>query len=137
MLREWSHISILEQHSAGDLLQHGFSRSGFDLEQAQILLRSKAQKRCLRIRRGGNRFDKELSNLLGSGFVDLAVDAYHSAKRRYRIRLQRAFVSTNNVLPGSCATRVSVLDDRAHWLVKLAAEFPRRIKVDEIVVGQF
>ena len=73
---------------------------------------------------------------LGSCRVDRAIHADHSAKRRHRIAFERLLVSLGERLAGSGSARIGVLDDGADWLVELLRQIPRRLQIDNIVVGK-
>src|SRR5881392_15841 len=106
-------ISILHEHSTGNIFQDPILPAGRDLDEAKIFLAGENLLGRAVECGSGDDFQKKLRHFRGGGSINRAVHADHSSEGRDRVTFESAYISFGKNFAGCHATWVGVLDDGA------------------------
>ena len=130
-------VGVLQQQSAGDVLDDGARRGGVDFDQAQILFGGEALAGLGGEGGRGDGLDEELGDFGGGVGVDRAIDADDAAEGGDGIAGEGLLVGLEDGCAGGRAAGVGVLDDDDGGFVKLLRQLPAGVEIDEVVEAEF
>ena len=104
-------IGVLDEHAAGNLLEHARGGGGGDLDKAEVLFGGEAGEGLGGEGGGDDGFDEEPGDFFRGGAVDLAVDAKDASEGGDGVGGEGAGVGFENRGARGGSAGVGVLDD--------------------------